>query len=406
MNGAWRLASALLACAPSLACAQSVSAQGYLDLRLAGPARQQDWTDGGLGKTRFGGDSQTAFGGAALIAWQVTPSVLASATLQLQSDQQRPLDVLEASVRWRPASTTAWRWSVKLGAFFPPVSLENDDVGWTSPWMLTPSAINSWVGEELRSTGVELRLEHRGESATWSAVASAYGMNDPAGELLAARGWALGDTSSGLFARVREPDAYAARLGVASPMAFDPFLEIDHRIGWYAGIARDGVDGSRLALLRYDNRGDPDAWTWNAGHRLYAWRTRFWSLGARWLWGDVELLSQAMTGNTAFEPVEGLYLDSKFSAGYLLLGWNPGGAWQPAVRIDWFTVHQLPDTLSNPRSEHGNALTVALNWRPNPQWRITGEVLRVDSVRSQRLLEGLSPRQVDVQLQLSLRRYF
>lgn len=406
MNGAWRLASVLLACAPSLACAQSVSAQGYLDLRLAAPARHQDWTDGGLGKTRFGGNTQAALGGALLASWQLTPTLLASATVQLQSDQQRPLDVLDASLRWRPVSTTAWRWSLKAGAFFPPISLENDDVGWTSPWTLTPSAINSWVGEELRSTGVETLLEHRGDAATWSLVASAFVHNDPAGELLASRGWALGDTSSGLFARVREPDVYASRVGAAVPMRFDPFLEIDHRIGWYAGIAREGRDGSRLAILHYDNRGDPEAWTWNAGHRLYAWRTRFWSAGLRWVFEDAELLAQAMRGSTAFEPVEGLYLDSRFSAGYLLLGWNPGGVWQPAIRFDWFTVHQLPDTLSNPRSEHGNALTAAINWRPNPQWRITGELLRVDSVRRQRLLEGLSPRQVDVQLQLSLRRYF
>ena len=394
----------LLACVPGIACAQAV--QGYLDLRLALPASVQDWSDGGLGKTRFGGDSSAALGGALLASWQITPTVLASASLQLQSDQRRPLGLLEAGLRWRPVSTTAWRWSVKVGAFFPPVSLENDDVGWTSPWTLTPSAINGWVGEELRSTGVEVRLEHRGEIATWSAVASAFGLNDPAGELLATRGWALGDTSSGLFARLREPDVYASRAGVAPPVLFDPFLEFDHRIGWYAGIAREGVDGSRLALLHYDNRGDPEAWTWNAGRKLYAWRTRFWSAGARWLLGDAELLAQAMTGSTAFEPAEGLYLDSKFSAGYLLLGWNQGGSWQPAIRMDWFMIHQLPDTLSNPRSEHGNALTAAINWRPNPRWRITGELLRVESVRSQRLLEGLSPRQVDLQLQLNLRRYF
>ena len=46
-------------------------------------------------------------------------------------------------------------WSVKTGAFFPTISLENDDLGWTSPYTLTPSAINSWIGEELRTIGSE-----------------------------------------------------------------------------------------------------------------------------------------------------------------------------------------------------------------------------------------------------------
>lgn len=404
-----RFAIALvLACAAAPAAAQpSISWQGYADLRIAAPTAEQDWGDGGLGKTRFGAGSGAAFSGALAGAFQVTPSLLASATLQVQSDQRRPLDLLEASLRWRPVSTDAWRWSVKGGAFFPPVSLENDAVGWTSPWTLTPSAINSWVGEELRSTGVEVRLEHRGDAATWRGVASAFGRNDPAGELLAARGWAMNDLTSGLFARLREPDVYADDSFSPVPMLYDPFLEIDHRIGWYAGIARDGADGSRFALLRYDNRGDPEAWTMVAGRQLFAWRTRFWSAGAKFAIGDrVEILAQAMDGSTAFEPVHGLYLDSKFSAGYVLAGWNPGGAWQAALRADWFRIRQLPDTLEAPLSEHGNAFTAAVSWRPTERWRLTGEVLRVDSLRNQRLEEGLEPRQVDLQAQLSLRWFF
>ena len=397
----------LLACVAWVpAHAQSLSTQGYLELRLAAPASEQDWGDGGLGKTRFGGGSHGALGGALNIAWQATPALLASATLQVQSDQRRPLDVLDASLRWRPVSTNAWRWSLKAGAFYPPVSLENDAIGWTSAWTLTPSAINSWVGEELRSTGVELRIEHRGETASWSGVASAFGRNDPAGELLASRGWALGDTTSGLFARVRQPDVYAQPAFAPVPVLYEPFLEIDHRIGWYAGVARDGVDGSRFTLLRYDNRGDPQAWTRVAGRRLYAWHTRFWSAGGKLVVGDVQLLAQAMEGGTAFEPVEGLYLDSRFSAGYLLAGWNPGGAWQPALRLDWYRIRQLPDWLAAPLDEHGSAQALALNWRPDDRWRITGELLRVANARDQRLLEGASPRQVDVQVQLSLRRFF
>ncbi|HSD17814.1 MAG TPA: hypothetical protein VLC71_11225 [Thermomonas sp.] len=395
---------ACLACGP--AGAQAVAVQGYLDLRLAAPSSQQDWSDGGLGKTRFGGDSQGAVSGAAAFAWQATPELLASATLQLQSDQRRPLDLLEAGLRWRPVSTTAWRWSLKAGAFFPPVSLENDAVGWTSPWTLTPSAINSWVGEELRSTGLEVRIEHRGEAATWSGVASVFGRNDPAGELLASRGWALNDLTSGMFARLRQPDVYAGPAHAPVPVLFEPFLEIDHRVGWYAGVARDGVDGSRLTLLHYDNRGDPEAWTNVDGRRLYAWHTRFWSAGGKLALGDVDVLAQAMDGATAFEPAPGLYLDSKFSAGYLLAAWNTGSAWQPVLRLDWFRIRQLPDWLDDPLSEHGNAQVFALNWRPDERWRITGELLRVDSARNQRLLEGASPRQVDVQMQLSLRRFF
>lgn len=128
-------------------------------------------------------------------------------------------------------------------------------------------------------------------------------------------------------------------------------------------------------------------------------------MGAKAQVGDVELLAQAMDGSTAFEPQPGLLLDTRLSSAYLLAGWNRG-AWQPALRIDLFRLRQLPETLDAPLSEHGNALTAALNWRPREDLRISGEVLRIDSTRNQRLLEGRAPRQVDLQAQLSLRYLF
>ena len=117
------LLALVLACVSAPAVAQSVSWQGYADLRIVAPATQQDWGDGGLGKTRFGGSTDAAFTGALIGAFQFTPSLLGTATLQFQSDQRRPLDVLDASLRWRPVSTTAWGGSVKVGSLFPPISL-------------------------------------------------------------------------------------------------------------------------------------------------------------------------------------------------------------------------------------------------------------------------------------------
>lgn len=396
-----------LGAVPCAAMAQSrVDWHGYLDLRIAAPASQQDWSDGGLGKTRFGdGDLAGAATGAVGGSLQLAPEWLASAEFQYRPGQARAIDLLEAWVRWRPVSTTPWRWSARAGVLFPPVSLENDGPGWTSPWTLTPSAINSWVGEELRATGAELRVEHRGHGGTWSALLAAFGRNDPAGDLLASRGWALGDLTSGYFAELREPDVYAPVARTTVPVRFHPFREIDHRVGWYAGVGWDGADGRRLSLLRYDNRADPQAWEMQGPRRVFAWHTRFWSLGGRARVGNVEWLAQGMAGNTAFEPQPGLYLDTKLAAGYLLAAWGHG-AWQPALRLDWFQLRQLPDSLDDPLGEHGNALTAALNWRPREGWRITGELLRVSGARDQRRLEGRDAREVDLQAQLSVRWYF
>jgi hypothetical protein len=399
-------ASALVACACVRAQAVAPAWHGYAELRAGTAGGDRSWQDGGLGKARHGAGSPTLRPAAALaMAWQLAPAWLASAEVQYQDGQRHPFGVLDAWVRLRPASTTPWRWSLRLGAFFPPVSLENDDIGWTSPWTLTPSAMNSWVGEELRATGAEFALEHRSVAATWRGFAAAFGHNDAAGDLLASRGWALGDATSALGAELREPDAYADQARTDVPVVFRPFTEIDHRIGWYAGLSRESAGGGLLSVLRYDNRGDPAAWEWQGTRRVFAWHTRFWSVGARGRAGDVQWLVQAMDGGTAFEPRPGLLLDTLLSTGYVMLAWGDG-EWQPALRFDLFRLRQLPDSRPNPLSEHGNAMTAALNWRPREGLRITGELLRIDSVRAQRSLEGLAPRQADLQLQLAARVAF
>jgi len=395
----------LSACAGPLT-AQEFTVRGYVDLRSGWAAREDSWSDGGLGKTRSGGDGTFVSGNAALAAhWQLTPALSAMAQVQFAPEQHPSLDVLDAYLAYRPVSTTPWRWSFKAGAFFPPISQENDGIGWTSPWTLSPSAVDSWVGEELRTIGIEARLQHRGDTADIETFGAIFGGNDPAGELLAARGWSLGDLTSGLGARVREPDVYAPLAGASVPMRYRPFEEIDGRLGWYAGVAVDAPAYGRLSLLRYDNRGDPTQEVEYDGRDLYAWRTRFWSVGGQTRSGDVIFVAQAMHGDTAFEPVPGLLLETRFHAGYLLAAWARG-AWRPALRLDLFDLRQLPETLDAPLDEHGNALTVALNWRPVDRVRVTGEWLRIDSSRDQRILEGLAARQLDRQLQLSVRLLF
>jgi len=383
--------------------ADSFDWHGYVDFRAIGSAQQQDWTDGGLGKTRFGGGGATAStGGAFAASVQLGPQWLASGTLQVMPQQRHPVDILDASIRYRPVSTTPWRWSVRMGAFFPPISLENGNIGWTSPWTLTPSAVNTWVGEELRVVGTEVRIERRADTSTLALFGSLFGRNDPAGELLATRGWGMGDLTSGLNASLREPDSVAPLVGTTPPVLYRPFVEIDHRIGWYAGADWDAPAYGKVSLLRYDNRADPTREQDYAGREVYAWHTRFWSLATQSQVGNVVLAAQAMHGATAFEPAPGLLLDTQFNAGYLLLAWGQG-AWQPAVRLDLFQTRQLPEWLPDPLSEHGNAATIALNWRPRQHVRVTGELLRVDSTRNQRRLDGASPRQIDTQLQVNVR---
>jgi hypothetical protein len=398
---------ALLLCGaalPAMARAQDLHAQGFVEARAVSSSLDDaSWTDGGLAKTRYGeGDPALAFAGALSLSWQASASLLAVVDLQAQPQASPQLGVVSAYLRWRPVSTSRWRWSARAGAFFPPVSLENDGVGWTSRWTLTPSAINSWVGEELRTIGAEARLEHRSERfGSIEGGMSVFKWNDPAGDLIAARGWALGDVTSPLNATVREPDAGNG----GDRIGYKPFVENDGRPGWHADLQWTSASGLRLRLLRYDNRADPNSESEHAGREVYSWRTRFDSFGAELPRGQWVLAGQWMDGSTIIEPVPDLYFDTRFRAAYLLAA-RDAGKWRPALRYDRFRIRNVPDFAGNPMDEDGHAWTLAMNWRPSDAWRLTGEWLRVDSRRGQRAFQGLPARQREQLLQLSLRYQF
>jgi len=402
-----RLVLLLVACASPLASAQDFHAQGFIEARVPSyDGNEVSWTEGGLGKLRFGqGSDSVEPAGALSVSWQASESVLAVVDLQAQGQASPNLGVISAWVRWRPVSTSAWRWSLRAGAFFPPVSLENDGVGWTSRWTLTPSAANSWVGEELRTIGAEARLEHRGAHGSIEGGLALFRWNDPAGELIASRGWAMGDVTSPLGARVRQPDAYSDPIFLPAPVRYKPFVENDGAVGWHADLEWRGSNGSLLRGLHYDNRADPSTYSDQLGRELFSWHTKFDSVGVEVPVGPVLLVSQWLGGSTSIEPVPDLYIESRFDAAFLLASWERG-AWRPALRYDDFRVRQDPDFIGDLLEEDGHAWTAALNWRPRESLRITAEWLRMDSRRGQRVLDGLEPRQREDLLQLNLRYQF
>jgi hypothetical protein len=315
--------------------------------------------------------------------------------------QRSAVDLLEGYLRYRPVSTSAWRWSLRAGAFFPPVSLENTEVGWTSPWTLTPSAIDSWVGEEVRTIGAEGNIEWRSDVRTFSVSAAVFGFNEPAGVLLADRGWSLSDAFTGLFGRPRLPDVQAQIEGVPPPVRTPEILQIDSRPGWYATAAWDEAGIAKLNLVAYDNEANPSA----QHDGTFAWRTAFQDAGLSTVFGNVTVLAQGMMGQTTIRPAAFFSSDTHFSAAYLLTGWSIDDEWRIAGRFDVFATHAHTPVASADVRESGNALTAAIDYLPTQWLRVTAEGIRVDSTRSERALAGINPRAVENQFQLSLRFY-
>ncbi|HEY2446164.1 MAG TPA: hypothetical protein VGI20_10530 [Rhizomicrobium sp.] len=385
----------------SLAPARAVDFEydGFADLRIVAPESERSWLDGGLGKLRYGADnSNFQFAGAvAQGSVLFTPEVSAIAVVRADSSQKYFVLPTEAYLRYRPVSTTPWLWSLKAGAFFPPFSLENTEVGWSSYWTLTPSAINSWFGDELRTIGGEGEVDWRSDEGTLSLTAALFGWNDPAGVMIADRGWAMDDRPTALFDDLRLPDATLILFGRKPPDTTLIFDEIDHRVSWYAGASWKSEDQWHVQLDRYDNEAD------SAAHDgdYFAWRTNFWSAGASKALGDFTLLAQGLAGTTVITPVPQFSSVTNFNSAYVLLGWERD-EWRLAARGDLFRTHTGGNSLL---SENGYSLTFAGSWLPKDWLRFTGEVLYIYSTRNEREIVGLTPNQSDVQLQLSARLY-
>ena len=401
MIAVWSLAMAVHA--------QDIDLHAYADERLVAAPNDTSWTRGGFGKTRYGdGQTRLHFGGAAVYASaQITPELLALGQVQYQTSGHSGFSLLEAWLRYRPVSTTPWRWFVRAGVFFPPVSLENEGVGWTSPWTISSSAINTWTGEELRAVGGEFQLEHRGEIDSWELRAALFRRDDAAGGVLASRGWSIGDLVSGIGSRLREANAAVSEEGGALPRYYDPFRNLGRsHVGDYAAITWHAPGQTRVSLMHFDNRADPAASAFYAGgDREFAWRTRFWSLGGRTDTATLTWMAQLIDGNTTSEQAAAQPLGTHFRAVFVLVGWNLG-AWRPALRIEHFSARTPSANADWRQSEHGNAMTAALNWRPRDGLRFTAELLRIDSTATVRAEYGLPAHAIDTQVQLNMRVFY
>ncbi len=325
----------LLACfslrAEAFDLTQDIAVSGYADFRLIAPDNQNSWLDYGLGKFRFGpnrGDARFVEGVLQVDA-AIEDDLHLIAVGRAEPEQRSGVDALEAYFSWKPKSDGNLIWSVKTGIFFPTISLENDDIGWTSPYTLTPSAINTWIGENCAPSVPKPIVKWRTDIGTFSAMGALFCCNDPAGVLMADRGWAMDDRPSGLFERLPLPDATMHLFHAPLSQRTGEFEEIDGRIGWYYGLGWQIPDVGKIIVVNYNNQADDAAATSHDG----GWATRFWSVGARTQIGPVTLIAQGMTGDTGIEAFPGRDFYTDFESAFLLASYDIDD-WRLSLRED------------------------------------------------------------------------
>jgi hypothetical protein len=390
-----------------------------LDLRAVRSSASESWLAGGLGKTRYGaldGDAASvlALGQASLVADAKASEVLGAhfhANFDADPDPaigRARVGLVEAFAHFRPEPTPWLRLRFKGGLFFPQISFEHPGRAWTTAHTITPSAINAWVGEELRSTGVEGVAAWRGDRHEGSVLLAVFSNNDPAGTLLSWRGWAMHDRQTAAFDQLPLPPIASLAPGAAFgglPGWTAPIREVDGRLGYQYGAAwsMDGAFDARASF--WDNRGDPGAFD---GFQ-YAWYTEVWSAGARVrLPRGAEAIAQLMDGTTEMgEAADGsLLVDNRFRAGFVLLT-GSRGRHRMTGRYDWFDVEDR-DALAaeDPNDEDGHAWTLAYLATLSDAARVVVEWLQVASIRASRGDLGLAPRARETQVQASLRLSF
>ena len=390
----------------------AIEIRGLLDLRVIASDAERSWTRDGLDKSRYDQNSGYFRLGQAFLRvdGELLDTVSASVVASASDDRSRLLDINEAWLSWNPVPSSPWKTRVKFGAFFPVTSLEieYDSIGWTPARTISSSAINSWIGEELRTQGVELTMTRKGVTENsahdYGFTAAVFARNDPAGSLIAWRGWSIGDRITGLSESIRLADLPVYRPDGALPQqsrSIHLMKELDKRAGFYVG-AHYAYDGwLSVNAMRYDNRGDPLI----LKNGQYSWNTRFSHVSARIQpHGQWEILLQALRGETLMGPNA---VRLGYQSWYALVS-HPIGPGNLTVRFDRFDAkeHAADIIPSDPNGESGRSMAIAYRWRMNQNASVVVEALRVQSDRPARILIGEAPGQTEQSLTASIRWQF
>jgi hypothetical protein len=407
-------ASALAGAAPSAAADFDLFSANTLeltgDIRVGAATGPQSWVDGGFGKVGISGHGgrfnlEPQFGEANLIwtpqlGWALSAVIVGT----VNGGEDVQAGVSEAYLTFRPMRSRRLAFSARAGLMWPPVSLEHEGLDWHVADSITPSAINSWIGEEVRPAAIEGTVETSVGSHRFRATGALMAGNDTSATLLTFRGWAFNDRKTLAFNRQPLPPLdsdFAVRQAQFSHPLLDVPRGFAKRPGYYAKIAWQPPAPVRLELFRYDNRADPE----DVNSELeWGWRTTFDNAGlVATLGPSTKLRAQALTGRTrmGFPRSGARWVDNRFRSAFALVTHDFGRVGL-STRVDLFDSRNSGSLADDEYDERGWSAMVAAK----REWgRFTGllELLHVSSRREQLEDVGLEPKQRQTQIQAGLR---
>lgn len=378
-----RLAAALIfsACCTS-AFAQPSSFQWHLfvSAREVRVQSQPSWTEGGFGRFDVGARSadstRTLNTDVAQLGFDWTPI----RWLLLHADgvaRREPSGTVgkRAGLVQAYADLFTEHLRLRAGTFWIPTSRENVDPLWNSRYTITYSALNSWIGQEVRPVGADLQFS---PNFYFTAGATAFRGNDTMGTVLAARGWSFGNRLSAYNETIALPPTD----NVTRPIGPD----IDHKFGFSERVRVQLPERALLQFTHIDNRAElragepPDT----------PWQTRFNIVG-----GEIGSTSPSMLaaewakGRTTLAYPGGTFaLD--FDTAYLLIS-RKSGKDRYTTRVERFATRSHIRKPTDRSRENGKALTIA--WLRDLSEHVRGglEYVKVDGDHPGAARAGFDP---------------
>jgi hypothetical protein len=348
----------------------AVEVKGLVQLNYVKADEQSSWFDKGTGILAYSKDGANVQQAFIEVSDNFSNGLSYALVANYYQLGEQNFGISQAQISYKPLSSNKLRWRGRVGFFYPKLSLENVDTGWLSPFTYTQSAVNSWVGEELRTAGLELTLyspgRTRNSAISWELHGSLFKANDPLGTLISWRGFAMHDRQSLNNDRVPFA-AYPSvidRDRIFHPSYVEPYHELDGNIGFYLGAHVEYYKQSTLRYYYYDNQADPLA---VSQERLYGWRTKFHSLALQHKFdGNTRVLGQWMSGSSIMGK---RYVYINFDVWYVMLS-HRHKAHRISLRFDQFKVREDDVFPWDPNNSDGHGYTVAWRYDVDKNWQI------------------------------------
>jgi len=390
--------------------------RGLIDVRLQNTDSNLSYLDGGYGKFRYSDGSGMSLAQLALdykVDWENDFSFQIDVNSYLD-DENNGIGITQAYFKYKPIPTmNGYRYQLRVGFMYPKISLENNAIAWSSPYLLTYSTMNTWIGEEVKDLGLEASVSRLGKLTGHNydieIGAKIITYNDTNGALLSWHGWTQSSRQSFWNEKLKFPYFPALYPGQAlenQAHVSDAFKEVDSRTGMHFYSQIKWHKKSQLLLGYYDNNGGDDF----VEQGQYSWTTNFSHIAFKIkLNHGYQFIAQTMNGFSRMRVANNFdVVDINFNNSFVFLSKKLNKN-RFSIRLESFSTQDQDGVWGDNNDENGTATTIGYSYQIAQNTLLHFEYNQIDSTRPSRhyaKYAKLDRSTTERQFQVGLRHYF